>query len=63
MAPAVATYAPRDPSGTVLYHVIAEHLETLLASLNDAPNTTGLPASLNFYRSSENELEIQDWLP
>src|SRR5215813_4451994 len=22
MAPAVATYAPRDPSGTVLYHVI-----------------------------------------
>jgi hypothetical protein len=48
MAPAVATYAPRDPSGTVLYHVIAEHLETLLASLNDAPNTTGLPASLNF---------------
>ena len=28
MAPAVATYAPRDPSGTVLYHVIAEHLET-----------------------------------
>jgi len=23
MAPAVATYAPRDPSGTVLYHVIA----------------------------------------
>src|SRR5881296_908938 len=26
MAPAVATYAPRDPSSTVLYHVIAEHL-------------------------------------
>ena len=35
MAPAVATYAPRDPSSTVLYHVIAEHLETFLASLTD----------------------------
>ena len=33
MAPAVPTYAPRDPSRTVLYHVVAEHLETLLASL------------------------------
>ena len=32
MAPAVATYAPRDPSQTVLYKVIAEHLETFLAS-------------------------------
>jgi Putative transposase/Transposase zinc-binding domain len=40
----VATYAPRDPSGTVLYHVIAEHLETFLASLADAPEATGLPA-------------------
>jgi hypothetical protein len=44
MAPAVAIYAPRDPSGTVLYHVIAEHLETFLASLVDAPEATGLPA-------------------
>jgi hypothetical protein len=44
MAPAVATYIPRDPSGTVLYHVIAEHLETFLASLADAPEATGLPA-------------------
>jgi hypothetical protein len=44
MAPAVATYAPRDPSGTVLYHVIAEHLETFLASLADDPEATGLPA-------------------
>ena len=44
MAPAVATYAPRDPSGTVLYHVIAEHLETFLASLADDPDATGLPA-------------------
>jgi hypothetical protein len=44
MAPAVATYAPRDPSSTVLYHVIAEHLETFLASLADAPEATGLPA-------------------
>src|SRR5437762_7544708 len=44
MAPAGATYAPRDPSGTVLYHVIAEHLETFLASLADDPEATGLPA-------------------
>jgi len=32
MAPAVATYEPRDPSHTVLYRVIAAHLETFLAS-------------------------------
>ena len=44
MAPAVATYAPRDPSGTVLYHVIAEHVETFLASGHDDPEATGLPA-------------------
>ena len=44
MAPAVATYAPRDPSRTVLYHVIAEHLETFLASLADDPEATSLPA-------------------
>jgi hypothetical protein len=34
MAPAVATYAPREPRQTALDHVIAEHLETLLASLD-----------------------------
>jgi hypothetical protein len=44
MAPAVATYAPRDPSGTVLYHMIAEHLETFLASCHDDPDARGLPA-------------------
>ena len=44
MAPAVATYEPRDPSRTVLYHVIADHLETLLASLDADPEATGLPA-------------------
>jgi hypothetical protein len=44
MAPAFATYAPRDPSQTVLYTVIAEHLETFLASLADDPEATGLPA-------------------
>jgi Transposase zinc-binding domain len=44
MAPAVATYAPRAPSQTVLYTVIAEHLETFLASLADDPEATGLPA-------------------
>src|SRR2546421_9563564 len=44
MAPAVATYAPRDPSQTVLYTVIAEPLETFLDSCQDDPDTTGLPA-------------------
>ena len=44
MAPAIATYTPRDPSQTVLYTVIAEHLETFLASCNDAPEAIGLPA-------------------
>ena len=44
MAPAVATYAPRDPSQTVLYTVIAEHLETFLASLDADPDASGLPA-------------------
>ncbi len=44
MAPAVATYEPRDPSHTVLYTVIADHLETFLASLDADPDATGLPA-------------------
>ena len=44
MAPAVATYEPRDPSRTVLYRVIAAHLETFLALLNDDPDAKGLPA-------------------
>ena len=44
MAPAVATYEPREPSSTVLYNVIVEHLETFLASLDDDPDAKGLPA-------------------
>src|SRR2546428_1060138 len=44
MAPAVATYEPRDPSRTVLYTVIANHLETFLASFEADPDATGLPA-------------------
>jgi Putative transposase/Transposase zinc-binding domain len=44
MAPALATYAPRDPSRTVLYHVIADHLETFLAALDADPDAPGLPA-------------------
>jgi hypothetical protein len=43
MTPAAATYEPRDPSRTVLYQVIAEHLEIFLASLHDDPDATGLP--------------------
>ena len=44
MAPAVATYEPRDPSRTVLYKVVAGHLETFLASLDADPDAKGLPA-------------------
>ena len=44
MAPAVATYEPRDPSSTVLSKVIAEHFETFLVSLDDDPDAKGLPA-------------------
>jgi hypothetical protein len=44
MTPSAATYEPRDPSRTVLYQVIAEHLETLLAALHDDPDAKGLPA-------------------
>jgi hypothetical protein len=44
MTPAAATYEPRDPSRTVLYQVIAEHLETFLALLHDDPDAKGLPA-------------------
>src|SRR5262244_103206 len=44
MAPAVATYEPRDLSRTVLYTVIADHLETFLAALDADPEATGLPA-------------------
>src|SRR5712691_6010546 len=44
MAPAVATYEPRDPSHTVLYKVIADHLETFLTSLDADPDAKGLPA-------------------
>ena len=44
MTPAAATYEPQDPSRTVLYQVIAEHLETFLALLHDDPDAKGLPA-------------------
>src|SRR5437870_9921341 len=44
MAPAVTIYEPRDPNRTVLYHVIAAHLETFLASLDADPDARGLPA-------------------
>jgi hypothetical protein len=44
MTPAAATYEPRDPSRTVLYNVIAEHVETFLLSLHNDPDAKGLPA-------------------
>ena len=46
MAPTPPTYAPREPSRTVLYKVVSEHLETFLASLDADPDATGLPASV-----------------
>ena len=46
MAPAVATYEPREPSRTVLYQVIAAYLETFLTWLDDNPDATGFPAYL-----------------
>jgi hypothetical protein len=55
MAPAVATYAPRDPSSTVLSKVIADHLETFLASLDADPDAKGLPAYVRH--------EFYDYLP
>src|SRR5256884_9249124 len=53
MAPAVPTYAPRDSGDPVLYKVIAEHLETFLASCHDDPEATGLPVYVQqeFYDS------------
>jgi hypothetical protein len=44
MAPALATYAPRDPSRTVLSTVIADPLETFLAACEADPAAQGLPA-------------------
>src|SRR5215813_10047103 len=37
-------YAPHDPSQTLLYQVVADHLETLLASLDADPDARSLPA-------------------
>jgi Transposase zinc-binding domain len=37
-------YIPRDPSTTVLYRVVADHLETFLASLDTDPDAHGLLA-------------------
>ena len=34
-------YIPRDPSTTVLYRVVADHLETFLASLDTDPDAHG----------------------
>src|SRR5262245_663034 len=46
MAPVVATAAPRTPRHTVLYTVLAEPLETSLASRDNDPDATGFPASV-----------------
>ena len=47
-------YVPRDPSQTVLYRVVADHLETFLVSLDADPDAKGLPAYV--------ERELYDYL-
>jgi hypothetical protein len=42
MTSALTTYEPRDPSRTVFYKVIADHLETFLASLDADPDANGV---------------------
>ena len=44
LEPAPSSYVPRDPSTTVLYHVVADYLETFLASLDADLDAKGLPA-------------------
>jgi Putative transposase/Transposase zinc-binding domain len=44
LAPAPSSYVPHDPSHTVLYTVVADHLETFLASIEADPDARGLPA-------------------
>src|SRR5882724_6302871 len=48
------SYEPHDPSTTVLYRVVADHLETFLASLDADPDAKGLPAYV--------ERELYDYL-
>jgi hypothetical protein len=47
-------YVPHDPSQTVLYRVVADHLETFLVSLDTDPDAKGLPAYV--------ERELYDYL-
>src|SRR3989442_12855164 len=53
MAPAIATCEPRDQSSTGLYKVIADHLETFLASFAADLDAKGLPTYVQreFYDS------------
>ena len=44
LAASPPAYVPRDPSTTVLSHVVADHPETLLASLDADTDAKGLPA-------------------
>lgn len=41
---ATPIYQPRDPGGTLLYNVVAEYLETFLASIDADPTAQGLPS-------------------
>jgi hypothetical protein len=44
LAASPPAYVPRDPSQTRLYQVVADHLETCLASLDADPDAKGFPA-------------------
>src|SRR5712691_5962169 len=55
LAPTPSSYVPHDPSHTVLYTVVADHLETFLASLEADPDARGLPAYV--------QREFYDYLP
>src|SRR5207245_9765163 len=44
LAPSPSSYVPHDPSQTILYRVVADHLETFLTSLDADPAAKGLPA-------------------
>jgi hypothetical protein len=48
LEPAPSSYVPRDPSTTVLSHVVADYLETFLASLDADLDAKGLPAYVQF---------------
>jgi hypothetical protein len=60
---AVPTCQPRDSRDTILYQVVAEHLETFLAGIDADPTAKGLPSSVRdeyvLGLSSENRAAVR----